>query len=288
MSFGASPTGGQQLAVGDFNGEIRIHDFEKGGAVAYSIKGHKKIVNSLDAIGGLDIGNGAPEIVTGSRDGSVKLWDPRQSGAVLSLEPSADEDAIPDCWAVAFGNSFNDNERSIVAGYDNGDIKLFDLRMNQLVWDYNLPNGICGLQFDRKDTKMNKLIASTLEGKVTAFDMRTYNIDSGYASVEEKYSDTKTIWGVSHLPQNRDLFGVMGGDGKLGIYRYNYPGQRAIKDANGNMKGVAGTLELINDKVLSPQPIVSLDWHSDKLGLGCMACLDQTCKVIIVTKLHLY
>ena len=89
------------------------------------------------------------------------------------------------------------------------------MRKNQLVWDFNLPNGICGLQFDRKDTKMNKLVASTLEGKLHVFDMRTYNIDSGYASLEEKAPETKTIWGVSHLPQNRDLFGVMGGDGKL-------------------------------------------------------------------------
>jgi hypothetical protein len=37
-----------------------------------------------------------------------------------------------DCWSVAFGNSFNDEERCVLAGYDNGDVKLFDLRMNQV------------------------------------------------------------------------------------------------------------------------------------------------------------
>ncbi len=35
-----------------------------------------------------------------------------------------------DCWCVAFGNAHNDEERCVAAGYDNGDIKLFDLRMN--------------------------------------------------------------------------------------------------------------------------------------------------------------
>ena len=37
----------------------------------YSVKGHKEIINSIDAVGGLGIGEGAPEIVTGSRDGNL-------------------------------------------------------------------------------------------------------------------------------------------------------------------------------------------------------------------------
>lgn len=110
-----------------------------------------------------------------------------------------------------------------MAGYDNGDIKMFDLRKNQLVWDHNLPNGVCGLQFDRKDTKMNKLVVTTLEGKAHVYDMRTFNIDSGYSCLEEKAEESTTVWGVSHLPQNRDIFGVLRGDGKLAMYKYNYP-----------------------------------------------------------------
>lgn len=35
----------------------------------YSVKAHKEILNSIDGVGGLGIGDGAPEIVTGSRDG---------------------------------------------------------------------------------------------------------------------------------------------------------------------------------------------------------------------------
>jgi hypothetical protein len=29
---------------------------------------------------------------------------------------------------VAIGNSYNDQERCVLAGYDNGDVKMFDLR----------------------------------------------------------------------------------------------------------------------------------------------------------------
>ena len=39
---------------------------------------------------------------------------------------------IRDCWCVAFGNSYNDEERCVLAGYDNGDIKMFDLRFNKV------------------------------------------------------------------------------------------------------------------------------------------------------------
>lgn len=38
----------------------------------YSVKGHKEIINTIDGVGGLGIGEGAPEIVTGSRDGKLK------------------------------------------------------------------------------------------------------------------------------------------------------------------------------------------------------------------------
>jgi hypothetical protein len=36
----------------------------------YSVKGHGEIINAIDAVGGLGIGEGAPEIGTASRDGT--------------------------------------------------------------------------------------------------------------------------------------------------------------------------------------------------------------------------
>ncbi len=36
-----------------------------------------------------------------------------------------------DCWCVAIGNSHNDEERCVLAGFDNGDVKMFDLRANK-------------------------------------------------------------------------------------------------------------------------------------------------------------
>ena len=43
---------------------------------------------------------------------------------------------------LAAGNSYNDAERCVCAGYDNGDIKLFDLRTMTQRWETNIKNGV--------------------------------------------------------------------------------------------------------------------------------------------------
>ena len=46
-------------------------DLEHIAAPVYSAKAHDVIVNAIDGCGGLGIGGGAPELVTGSRDGET-------------------------------------------------------------------------------------------------------------------------------------------------------------------------------------------------------------------------
>ncbi len=38
-----------------------------------------------------------------------------------------------------------------------------------------MKNGICSIDFDRKDIQMNKLVATTLESQFKLFDLRTYH-----------------------------------------------------------------------------------------------------------------
>lgn len=45
----------------------------------------------------------------------------------------------------------------MAAGYDNGDVKLFDLRTQTMRWETNVKNGVTGLEFDRNDIEMNKV-----------------------------------------------------------------------------------------------------------------------------------
>lgn len=206
---------------------------------------HDGIINCLDAVaGGTSANCGAPEIVTGGRDGAVRVWDPRQPTAVACMASAAAASsttgggpggdatncASRDCWSVAFGNAFSPDERCVCAGYDNGDLKLFDLRTMSQRWDCNVRNGICGIEFDRKDIPMNKLVVTTLEGGLHVYDARTQHPQSGMASVSERdagrslgtngvISGTKsTVWCARHLPQNRDIFVTCGGTGSVRLW----------------------------------------------------------------------
>eukprot|EP00741_Cyanophora_paradoxa_P009393 tig00000144_g9099.t1 len=283
-TFHASREDDRRLATGDFDGRMSIWDLEKSELPTYTVKAHGSLINCIDGCGGF-IGKGAPEVVTGSRDGCVRVWDPRQKDEpCASLEP-ADDATKRDCWTVGFGNSHTDEERCVVAGYDNGDVKLWDLRTNSVRWECNVKNGVVSLEFDRKDIEMNKIVATTLEGNAWVWDCRTQHPEKGFASLTEKVQQS-TLWCVRHLPQNREVFGIGGGDGSLTLYKYKYPEQRSKKDFKGNPEGVIGSVEQLQTRVLAQQPICSLDWSPDKEGLAVMGAFDQTIRVSIVTKLN--
>ena len=53
--------------------KLIFRDLEKIAQPIYSVKGHTEIINAIDAVGGLGIGEGAPEIATASRDGTWKM-----------------------------------------------------------------------------------------------------------------------------------------------------------------------------------------------------------------------
>lgn len=282
-TFGASRLGDQQLAMGDYAGKLSICDLEQKNSEIFQAQAHEGLVNAIDGIGGTTCG--APELATGGKDGCVKIWDPRVNHAVVTLHPEKSSSAR-DCWAVAFGDSYNNDERSIMAGFDNGDIKLYDLRTNTLRWEDNAKNGVTSIQFDRPDIEMNKIVVTTLESKFQCYDMRTQHSTDGFASTSER-AHRSTVWISKHLPQNRDIFMTGGGNGGFNIYKYRYPKSRVGKHRQDKAPiGVAGTVELLNSRVISTQPIVSFDWSPDREGLCCMSSLDQSMKVYIVTKLE--
>ena len=300
-TFGASSLEDRNLAFGDYNGGLCIWDIERCASSSdgkgkctlsgksmeiFSVEAHNGIINAIDGVGGIDHEHGAPEIVTGGRDGCVKVWDPRVNNPVICLEP--ENRTSRDCWTVAFGDSYNNEDRCICAGFDNGDVKLFDLRTSSLRWESNCNNGVTSLEFDRKDIEMNKLVVTTLESKFRCYDMRTQHPSNGFTHLDES-AHRSTIWLARHLPQNRDIFMTCGGNGGLNIYAYHYPKKRVEKHINDKKSiGVVGNVELLNSRVIATQPIVCFDWNPNRAGLCCMGCLDQSLRVYIVTKLDKY
>ena len=79
------------MATGDFGGHLAIWDLENmSPGPIFSVKAHEQIINCIDGVAGLGIGRGAPEIVTASRDGFVKVWDPRvKDRPVACMQPKS-------------------------------------------------------------------------------------------------------------------------------------------------------------------------------------------------------
>ena len=151
VTFRGSSLTDRRLAVGDFGGRVYSYDFEAGQEV-WGLRGHE-VVNCIDGAGGG--GLGPMELVTGGREGGVKVWDVREAKRpVVTMEP---ETGKRECWAVTAGNCYNDTERMIAAGYDNGDVKMWDLRNMKLYWDTNVGNGVCSLEYDRRDIKVRHM-----------------------------------------------------------------------------------------------------------------------------------
>jgi WD40 repeat protein len=191
-----------------------------------------------------------------------------------------------DCWAVAFGHAHTGSDRMVAAGYDNGDVKMFDLRRMGLHWETQLPNGVCGLSFDRKDINMNKLLATCLEGRIHMWDLRTLHSKQGFSGLSHKVEKGQTIWGGKFLPQNREVFLTQGGSGSLGLYKYTYPEKRTkILDDDSEI-GVIGKIEKLQESAVGDQPISGFDWSPDKAGLGVCTAFDQKIRLVIVTKIN--
>ena len=64
-------------------------------------------------------------------------------------------------------------------------------------------------------------------------------------------------------------------------YCSSYPSPRVEKDSKGVKMGVIGSVSLVQNAVLSSQPVSSFDWHPDKVSMQCV-CECGVCGVVCV------
>lgn len=63
------------------------------------------------------------------------------------------------------GDAFNAEERTVVAGYDNGDIKMFDLKKMAVRWETNIKNGVLFLILFNTYCSVIKIITPGISNK---------------------------------------------------------------------------------------------------------------------------
>lgn len=67
---------------------------------------------------------------------------------------------------------------------------------------------------------------------------------------------------------------------------YRYPPKRSVPDEAGVARGVAGTCELLNARLLSDQPLAGWAWCPGHAGLAAAALMDNTLRVLLITRLE--
>ncbi|KAF9432419.1 hypothetical protein BGZ76_010834 [Entomortierella beljakovae] len=275
-TFRASPRSSSlpHLLAGDFEGRVGHWDVTRTEVPLSTFKAHDDVVNCMDGAGSL---SGRPEFVTGSRDGTVKLWDMRQdhrgAGQISPISNISRKNGQPvdDVWCVAFGgqNSASESDDLMIAsGYDNGDIRVFDIRMGKPVFETNIKHGVCAVEFDKRQGKANSLIASTLEGKLHSFNLINGQFAAAGETTEEIISvqsgDDSTLWQARHIPQRPDIMMVTDCGGEIFMYQSG---------------GENGPTKSLGSHKMSAQGILSLEFNDDLEGLFVACDLDDTLRV---------
>jgi len=158
------------LAAGCVNSTIYLFDCASGEPVA-TLTGHKAAVSSVAV--SLD----GRYVVSGSRDGAVKLWDieyerevpsrvPIQSSAINCVRFSPDGRLL----AIASGDWLTS---------DTGTVVLWDLRGGTTKQQFGAPSPVGAIAFG-----IDQLITAEWNGRTTTWDLRSGNAD-GSATIDK-------------------------------------------------------------------------------------------------------
>lgn len=220
-TFRAGGSHPPRLVTGDFDGRVGLWDLNRTEVPLSLLEAHTDIVTCIDGAGagGLESSHlPRQEFVTGCRDGVVKLWDARQKDQAVSVM-APKKGYGHEVWTVSMNTqSSSPDDLLVVAGYDNGDIRVLDLAAGKVLFETNVKHGVCSVEFDRRRGASKRLIATTMEGTLHAFDLDG-SIPKSNAMVEETITvqtgDESTLWQARHVPQRQDMFAITDGGGNI-------------------------------------------------------------------------
>ncbi|XP_065564328.1 dynein axonemal assembly factor 10-like [Artemia franciscana] len=143
-------------------------------------------------------------------EGFVKLWDVRQAEQPVAVFRPAI--GTVDCFTVTLGQT-SYNDKIVAAGFDNGDIKIFDLRNMAVVKEVNITGGVCSMQFSEKS---DSLLVTGINSRICYFPLDIANKES---VIWESSWRKSTVWTGKLMPQSAAIFSTTAGDGSVGIWR---------------------------------------------------------------------
>ncbi|KAG4069814.1 hypothetical protein HA402_006829 [Bradysia odoriphaga] len=267
-TFGGTIRNSSSLSLGNFNGNLQIFDIERSDFPIYDVEAHDGIVNCVDGMGN---GDGV-EVVTGGQDGLVKVFDPRQGAPVVCISPVKKEDGgsgCRDCWSVTFTDGQMHSSRAVCAGYENGDIKVIDLRILKERYSHNVGSGVCKVGCERKYEETRRHVAGTVDGSIHLYDVNKNQHN------HVRVAQSSSIWSVNYLPQQDNVFASVGDS--IDIWREC--------DSSSSLPDSKNPIQLLAKIHLSPAGVNCFDWNPDFKGLGVCGSFDQKIRVLVTSGL---
>jgi Prp8 binding protein len=166
--------------------------------------GHEEVINCLDVSK-----RGEEFLVSGSDDGSISLWDPRQKGAIDYIETAYPVTAL--CLGEAGGNE-------LFSGAVDNTIQVWDLRMKKTV--YTLTGHADTVTSLAISPDGQTLLSNSHDSTVRTWDVRPFapedrsgkTLDGAQAGLE------KNLIRASWDPSEGKRVAVGGGDGTATVW----------------------------------------------------------------------
>ena len=246
-TFNSSPLEERHLVTGDFSGGLAVWDVDDLVEPVQEVTGaHTDLIHSLTGTAGL--------LVSGGREGMVKVWDRRDlRRSVLSMEGEG-ERGRAEVWTVEAGPDCD----SVCAGYSNGDVRLFDCKAGKVRWQASLAKGVTSLNLLTED----RLVGGSVGGNVVVWDLTS-----------DQRTDTKlesnTVWSAVASPHDESVVVATLGSGAIHL-----------------LSLTRAHLTKLTSHQSSDKPLTTWTWSRDKPGLGLATGFDQNIRVVIVTNIQ--
>ncbi|EAZ63199.2 predicted protein [Scheffersomyces stipitis CBS 6054] len=120
------------IGCGLSNGLITVYKVGSNGKcrLIHKFSDHKRCINSLDYVGIRNLYDAPTQMISGSQDGSIKLWDMRSSSPrpMLTISSGSHSDPIRSCQYSP--HSQGRNKLVVLSVHDSGALCKFDLRLS--------------------------------------------------------------------------------------------------------------------------------------------------------------
>jgi len=113
----------------------------------------------------------------------------------------------------------------MVAGYQDGALRAFDLRKPAKYWEHHLPQGVCDVQWAGEGEARVMLVTSP-KGQFSLFHCPTLGSGLAVPMVASMASQThsvsrSTLWKGRFVPSHPDHLMISTNDGYMSHYRMN-------------------------------------------------------------------